>query len=53
MFEYSKNGDLALAKGDNFEFKRVMDRCKFEFTGKVPSRRQLRDAVKAIDKACK
>lgn len=53
MFEYIKDGDIAFAKGDNFEFRRVMDKCKFEFTGKVASRRRLRDAVKAIEKAFK
>jgi len=53
MLEYRKEGDIVLANGDNFEFRRVMDKCKFKFTGKVASRRQLRDAVKAIEKACK
>jgi len=42
MFEYKKSGDVAFAKGDGFEFK-----------GKTVSRRLIRDAVKAIDKACK
>ena len=53
MFEYKKSGDVAFAKGDGFEFHRVLDRCRFEFKGKTVSRRLIRDAVKAIDKACK
>ena len=52
-FEFKRVDSLAFAKGENFEFHRVEDRCRFRFFGKVASRRQIRDAVKAIDKACK
>lgn len=46
--EFTAVGDLALARGINFEFVKVGDKCKFTFTGKVASRRVLRTVFKEI-----